>query len=92
MIDEIETTAFVDSDHAHDKVTSRSIMDLLVLLDRKPVFFMSKRQGAIDTSTYSAEFCAMRTAVEEVQAMSTVLDSLLRKKHVEIAYHKTRET
>eukprot|EP00957_Ditylum_brightwellii_P147855 11259140-Ditylum_brightwellii.AAC.1 len=80
---------------------------------------MSKRQGAIETSTYSAEFCAMRTAVEEVQAIrymlrclgvkvktstlisgnnrsvilsSTVLGSLLRKKHVAIAYHKTRES
>ena len=80
---------------------------------------MSKRQGAIETSTYGAEFCAMRTAVEEVQSVRymlrclgvkvdtaslicgdnkgvvqncTISDSLLKKKHVAIAYHKTRES
>ena len=118
LIDELEITAFVDSDHAHDKMTRRSITGLLILIGRTPVYFMSKRQGAIATSTYGAEFCAMRTAVEEVQAVrymlrclgvkvkhatlicgdnqgviqnSTIQDSLLKKKHVAIAYHKTRE-
>lgn len=118
LIDELQITAMVDSDHAHDKVTRRSITGLIVLVGRTPVFFMSKRQGAIETSTYGAEFCAMRTAVEEVQAIRymlrclgvkvntatlicgdnkgvvqncTISDSLLKKKHVAIAYHKTRE-
>ena len=119
LIDEIAITAFVDSDHAHDQITRRSITGLLVLVGRTPVFFMSKRQGAIETSTYGAEFCAMRTATEEVQSIrymlrclgvrvdtatlicgdnkgviqnSTIPDSLLKKKHVAIAYHKTRES
>ena len=119
LVDELEVTAFVDSDHAHDKVTRRSITGLLVLLGRTPVFVLSKRQGAIETSTYGAEFCAMRTAVEEVQSIRymlrclgvkvtfaslicgdnsavisncTVSASLLKKKHVAIAYHKTRES
>ena len=118
MIDELEIPAFIDSDHAHDKITRRSITGLLVLIGRTPVFFLSKRQGAIETSTYGAEFCAMRTAVEEVQSIrymlrclgvkvkhaslvcgdnkgviqnSTISDSLLKKKNVAIAYHKTRE-
>ena len=119
LIDELEITAFVDSDHAHDRITRRSITGVLILVGRTPVFFMSKRQGAIETSTYGAEFCAMRTAVEEVQAVRymlrclgvriahaslicgdnmgvilncTVSNSLLKKKHVAIAYHKTRES
>ena len=119
MIDELAITAFVDSDHAHDQVTRRSITGLLILVGRTPVFFMSKRQGAIETSTYGAEFCSMRTAVEEVQSVRymlrclgvrvntaslvcgdnkgvvqncTIPDSLLKKKHVAIAYHKTRES
>ena len=118
MIDELEITAFVDSDHAHDRTTRRSITGLLILVGRTPVYFMSKRQGAIATSTYGAEFCAMRSAVEEVQAVRymlrclgvkvkhatlicgdnkgviqncTIPDSLLKKKHVAIAYHMTRE-
>ena len=118
LIDEIEITGFVDSDHAHDRITRRSITGLLILIGRTPGLFMSKRQGAIETSTYGAEFCAMRTAVEEVQSVrymlrclgvkvsyaslicgdnlgviqnSTISDSLLKKKHVAIAYHRTRE-
>ena len=43
LIDELEITAFVDSDHAHDRVTRRSITGLLILVGRTPVFFMSKR-------------------------------------------------
>ena len=119
LIDELEITVFVDSDHAHDRVTRRSITGLLILVGRTPVYFMSKRQGAIETSTYGAEFCAMRTAVEEVQSVRymlrclgvkvkhaslvcgdnkgvvqncTIPESLLKKKHVAIAYHKTRES
>eukprot|EP00957_Ditylum_brightwellii_P141040 10745201-Ditylum_brightwellii.AAC.1 len=42
-------------------------------------------------STYGAEFCATRTAVEEVQAIQYMLRCLGVKKHVAIAYHKTRE-
>ena len=119
LIDEIAITCFVDSDHAHDTVTRRSITGLVIFLGRTPVLFQSKRQGAIETSTYSSEFCAMKTAVEEAHALrymmrclgvkvehatpilgdnkaviqnSTLPDSLLKKKHVAIAYHKTRES
>ena len=101
-----------------EKMTRRSITGLLILVGRTPVYFISKRQGAIATRTYGAEFYAMRTAVEEVQAVRymlrclgvkvkhstlicgdnkgvilncTMSDSLLKKKHVAIAYHKTRE-
>jgi hypothetical protein len=118
LIDEIEITVFVDSDHAHDKVSRRSITGLLIFVGRTPVFYTSKRQGAIETSTYGAEFCGMKTAVEELIAVRYMLrclgvkvehasmicgdnlgviqnaiisESLLKKKHVAIAYHKTRE-
>ena len=76
MIDELAITAFVDSDHAHDKVTRRSMTGLLILVGRTPVYFTSKRQGVIATSAYVAEFCAMRTAVEEVQAVRYMLRCL----------------
>ena len=66
----------MDSDHAHDKVTRRSITGLLILVGSTPVYFSSKRQGAIATSTYGAEFCAMKTAVEEVQSVRYMLRCL----------------
>ena len=118
LLDELKITAYVDSDHAHDKVSRRSMTGLIIFVGRTPVFYMAKRQGAIETSTYGAEFIAMKTAVEEVISVrymlrclgvrvtkpthimgdnrsvilnSTLPSSLLKKKHIAIAYHKTRE-
>ena len=89
-----------------------------MLVTRNPVFYYSKRQVAVETSTYSAEFMAMCHAVEEVFALRYMLtflgvnvdtasevygdnlgviqnanikDSLLKKNHVTISYHKVRE-
>ena len=42
-VDELEITVFVDSDHAHNRVTRRSITGLLILVGQTPVYFMSKR-------------------------------------------------
>ena len=118
LVDELAITVFVDSDHDHDKVTRRSITGLIILVGRTPLFYYSKRQGAVENFTYSAEFMAMRHAVEEVGSLrymlrclgvnvdipskvfgdnlgviqnATIKDSLLKKKHVAISYHKVRE-
>ena len=72
----------VDSDHAHDTITRRSITGLIILVGCNPIFFMSKRQGSIDASTYGAEFCATRTTVEEVNSIRYILRCL----GVKIAY------
>ncbi len=76
LIDEMEITVFVDSDHAHDKVSRRSISGILIFVGRTPVIYSSKRQGAIETSTYGAEFCAMKNAVEELIALRYMLRCL----------------
>jgi hypothetical protein len=95
------------------------VTGLLILVGRTPIFFSSKRQGSVKTSTYGAEFCVMRIAVKEtitvrhmLQCLGvkvirasyvsgdnlgviqncTIKDSLLKKKHVAIAYHKVRES
>eukprot|EP00591_Stephanopyxis_turris_P004569 CAMPEP_0195526764 /NCGR_PEP_ID=MMETSP0794_2-20130614/28047_1 /TAXON_ID=515487 /ORGANISM="Stephanopyxis turris, Strain CCMP 815" /LENGTH=147 /DNA_ID=CAMNT_0040657533 /DNA_START=824 /DNA_END=1263 /DNA_ORIENTATION=- len=75
-VDEISLTAFVDSDHAHDKVPRWSITGLMIFAGRTPVFYLSRRQGAIETSTYGAEFCAMKTGVEEIVALRYMLRCL----------------
>ena len=76
LIGEIAITLFVDSDHAHDKVTRRSVSGILVFAGRTPIVPISKRQGAIETSTYGAEFCAMKMAVEELIAVRYMLRCL----------------
>ena len=69
MVDELANNVFVDSDHAHDNVTRRSIAGFIMLVGRTPLFYYSKQKGAVETSTYSADFMAMRHAVEEVVAL-----------------------
>ena len=69
-------TVFLDSDHAHNKVTHQSITGLIVIFSRAPVFYYSKLQGSVETSNYSAEFMAIRIAVEEVVALRYMLRCL----------------
>ena len=75
LVGEISITVFVDSDHRHDKVT-RSITGLIAFLGRTPAFYLSKQQGAIETSTHGAEFCAMKTGVEETITIRYIMRCL----------------
>ena len=63
------THCFVDSDHAGDKVTRRSHKGLLLFVNRAPVVWYSKRQNMVETSTFSSKFIAMKTAVEQIEAL-----------------------
>ena len=73
---ELPITAFFDSDHAHDQLTRRSCTGFLTFIGRTPVIGLSRRQTSVETSTYGAEFSAMRTAVEEIIALRYMLRSL----------------
>eukprot|EP00957_Ditylum_brightwellii_P162905 12404903-Ditylum_brightwellii.AAC.1 len=57
-------------------MTRRSITRLIIFVGRTPVMYQSKRQVAVETSTYGAEFMAMKTAVEEVMALCYMLHCL----------------
>ena len=72
----MKTATLVDSDHAHDLKTRRSITGLLSFVGSTPVMWLSKRQGAIASSTYAAEFSALRTATEEAKSLRYMLRCL----------------
>ena len=72
----LETTILVDSDHAHDQKTRRSLTGLIAFVGSTPVIWMSKRQGSVASSTYAAEFSALRTATEEAQSLRYMLRCL----------------
>ena len=72
----METAIMVDSDHAHDQKTRRSLTGLLAFVGSTPVIWMSKRQGSIASSTYAAEFSALRTATEEAMSLRYMLRCL----------------
>ena len=58
-------TIFVDADHAHDKVTCRSVSGILVLVNNTVVKTFSKRQTTVESSTYGSKLVAARLATDQ---------------------------
>ncbi|MGH7955023.1 MAG: reverse transcriptase domain-containing protein [Gloeomargaritales cyanobacterium] len=65
LLNELDINIFADSDHGHDKVTGRSITGLIGMVGSTPTMWSAKRQPCVQTSTFGAEFVAMKKAVEE---------------------------
>jgi hypothetical protein len=69
------TMVYFDSNFAHDEVTRRSITGIVGYVGNTPVTYFSKRQGAVATSTYSAEICAAKVGTEEAISLRYMLRS-----------------
>lgn len=65
----VQITCFVDADMAGDHVTRRSRTGVLIYLNRSLTVWHSKKQTSIETSTFGAEFSAMKTAVELIEGL-----------------------
>jgi hypothetical protein len=65
----VEITCFVDADHAANKQTRRSQTGIIIFINSAPISWYSKRQATVESSTFGSEFVAMRTAVEQIQAL-----------------------
>ena len=59
-------TAFVDASHASNKKTRRSHTGFLIFINQVPILWHSKRQGTVESSTFSSEFIALRSCVEAI--------------------------
>jgi uncharacterized protein (DUF2249 family) len=62
----VKLTTYVDADHAHDKMTRRSVTGYIILINNTPIKWYSKRQNTVESSTYGAELVALRIAVEGI--------------------------
>ena len=60
---------FVDSDHAGDKVTRRSRTGFLVYYNNALIYWHSKKQTSIETSSFGSEFMAMKHGTEYVRGL-----------------------
>jgi hypothetical protein len=56
--------AYVDSDHAGEKVTRRSRTGFIVYLNSAPIYWLSKKQTAVEASSFGSEFMAMKQCIE----------------------------
>ena len=62
----VSTLCFADADLAGDKSTRRSQTGILIFVNKAPIHCYSKRQPTVEVSTFGAEFCATKNAVETV--------------------------
>lgn len=65
----VQINAFVDANHAGNKVTRRSHTGIIIYLNCAPIIWYSKAQSTVEASTFGAEFIAMRIAVEQLEAL-----------------------
>jgi hypothetical protein len=61
--------AKVDADHAADTVTRRSRTGFLVYLNGAPIYWSSKKQNSIESSSFGSEFIAMKPCCEYIQGL-----------------------
>ena len=52
----VDTSCFVDSDHAGNKVTRKSPIGIIIYMNMAPNLWCSKRQNSAKMSTFGSEF------------------------------------
>ena len=61
--------AFVDADHATDSMTRKSRTGFLVYINSAPVYWTSKKQNSVETSSFGSEFIAMKQCTEYIRGL-----------------------
>ena len=60
----VQLTCFVDASFAPDLVSFRSRTGVMLYVNRGLINFLSRRQNSIETSTFGAEYMALKTGLE----------------------------
>ena len=60
----MSTSVFEDADLAGDKRNRQSQTGISIFCNKAPIHWYSKRQPSVESSTFGAEFRALKTAVE----------------------------
>ena len=61
--------AFVDADHATDSMTRKSRTGFLIYLNCAPIYWTSKKQNSVETSSFGSEFIAMKQCTEYIRGL-----------------------
>ena len=69
-------SAYVDSDHAGGIVTRRSRTVFFIYCNNALVYWMSKKQGSIETSSFGSELVAMQACTEYIRGLKFKLQMI----------------
>ncbi len=61
--------AYVDADFAGDNIIRRSRAGFIIMLNNAPLFWFSKKQSSMETSSFGSEFVAMRQCCEYLKGI-----------------------
>jgi hypothetical protein len=61
--------AKVDADHAGDTVTRRSRTGFIIYLNSAPIYWSSKKQTSVESSSFGSEFIAMKQCCEYLRGL-----------------------
>ena len=59
----------MDADYAGDSITRRSRMGYIIFINNAPVYWMSKKQNSVETSTYGSKFTAIKHCTEYIRGL-----------------------
>ena len=65
----ISTHFFVDADLAEKFISRRSQMGVLIFCNRAPIIWHSKRQNAVETSSFGSEMSGLKNGVKLVKVL-----------------------
>jgi hypothetical protein len=65
----VSTTCYVDADHAGCRVTRHLQTGIIIYVQKAPVIWYSKRQNTVESATSGSEFIALKTAIDQVDAL-----------------------
>lgn len=61
--------AYVDADHATDSITRKSRTGFIIYINNAPIYWMSKKQKAVETSSHGSEFTTMKQCTEYIRGL-----------------------
>jgi hypothetical protein len=65
----VVVSCFMDADHAGCRVTQQSHTGIIISVQGAPIMWYSKRQNTVESSMFGSEFIAMKTAIEQFEAL-----------------------
>ena len=80
----VTQTSYVDANLMHCLMTGKSVTGCLHFLNKTLIDAYTKKQGTVETATYSSEFVAARTCVEQAEDIRTTLRYLGVPVHSEV--------
>ena len=69
----VTTTTYKDANLYHDFTSGKAVTGVLHFVNQTPIDWWTKKQSTVETATYSSEFSAARTAIQQISGLRLTL-------------------